>query len=108
MQNGSNNFFVRLLLTALAVLVTAYLLPGVEVSNFFWALLVAGVLALFNVTIKRMKDYVKRNLLAIQMCYFVWKKNLSHVPFRCHIRMYTIVNVLFAIILQRRLANEIA
>jgi putative membrane protein len=33
-------------------LVTAYLLPGVEVTNFFWALLVAGVLALFNVTIK--------------------------------------------------------
>ena len=52
MQNGSYNFFVRLLLTALAVLVTAYLLPGVEVTNFFWALLVAGVLALFNVTIK--------------------------------------------------------
>jgi putative membrane protein len=52
MRNGSNNFFVRLLLTALAVLVTAYLLPGVYVTNFFWALLVAVVLALFNVTIK--------------------------------------------------------
>jgi putative membrane protein len=52
MRNGSNSFFVRLLLTALAVLVTAYLLPGVHVENFFWALLVAGVLALFNVTLK--------------------------------------------------------
>jgi len=52
MQNGSSNFFVGLLLTALAVLVTAYLLPGVHVTNFFWALLVAGVLGLFNVTIK--------------------------------------------------------
>lgn len=52
MRNGSNNFFVRLLLTALAVLITAYLLPGVHVTNFFWALLVAAVLALFNVTVK--------------------------------------------------------
>jgi putative membrane protein len=52
MRNGSNNFFVRLLLTALAVLITAYLLPGVHVNNFFWALLVAAVLALFNVTVK--------------------------------------------------------
>ena len=52
MKKGSNNFFVRLLLTALAILVTAYLLPGVHVTNFFWALLVAAVLALFNVTIK--------------------------------------------------------
>jgi len=52
MRNGSNNFFVRLLLTALAVLVTAYLLPGVHVTNLFWALLVAAILALFNVTIK--------------------------------------------------------
>lgn len=52
MQNGSSNFFVGLLVSALAVLVTAYLLPGVHVTNFFWALLVAGVLALFNVTVK--------------------------------------------------------
>jgi len=47
MQNGSSNFFVGLVVTGLAVLVTAYLLPGVHVSNFFWALLVAGVLAPF-------------------------------------------------------------
>jgi putative membrane protein len=52
MRNGSNNFFVRLLLTALAILITAYLLPGVHVDNFFWALLVAALLALLNVTIK--------------------------------------------------------
>ena len=52
MQNRSNNFFIKLLLTALAVLITAYLLPGVHVTNFFWALLVAAVLALLNVTIK--------------------------------------------------------
>jgi len=52
MRNGSNNFFVRLLLTALAIIITAYLLPGVHVDNFFWALLVAAVLALLNVTIK--------------------------------------------------------
>jgi len=52
MQNGSSNFFVGLLVTALAVLVTAYLLPGVHVTNFFWALLVAAVLGFLNATIK--------------------------------------------------------
>jgi len=52
MQNGSSNFLVGLLVTALAVLVTAYLLPGVHVTNFFWALLVAAVLGFFNATIK--------------------------------------------------------
>ena len=52
MQNGSSNFLVGLLVTALAVLVTAYLLPGVHVTNFFWALLVAAVLGFLNATIK--------------------------------------------------------
>lgn len=52
MQNGSSNFFVGLLVTALAVLVTAYLLPGVHVTSFLWALLVAAVLGFLNATIK--------------------------------------------------------
>ena len=52
MQNGSNSFLIRLLITALAVLLTSYLLPGVHVANFFWAVLVALVLAFMNVTVK--------------------------------------------------------
>ena len=46
------NFIVKLLLSALAVMLTAYLLPGVSVENFWVALIVAALLALLNVTLK--------------------------------------------------------
>ena len=43
---------IKLLLTGLAVMITAHLLPGVHVEDYWIALIVAGVLALLNVTIK--------------------------------------------------------
>lgn len=46
------NFFSRLLITTLAILVVTYLLPGVKVDNVITAVLVAAVLALLNVVIK--------------------------------------------------------
>ncbi len=45
-------FIVKLLMTALAVLISAYLLPGVEVESFFSALLVAAFLALLNTLLR--------------------------------------------------------
>ena len=52
MQNGTSSFLIRLLITALAVLITSYILPGVHVDNFFTAIILSAVLALMNVTIK--------------------------------------------------------
>lgn len=46
------NIIVRLLIRALAVLITAYFLPGVEVINFWTALLVATVLVPLNFLVK--------------------------------------------------------
>ncbi|MGK7397728.1 MAG: phage holin family protein [Candidatus Cyclobacteriaceae bacterium M3_2C_046] len=46
------NFIIKLLLTGLAVVITAYILPGVFVEDFWIALLVAALLALFNATLK--------------------------------------------------------
>lgn len=46
------NFIVRLLLTAAAVLITSYVLPGVEVASFPDAILVAAVLGLLNTIVK--------------------------------------------------------
>ena len=46
------NFIVKLLLSALAVMLTAYLLPGVTVEDFWVALIVAAFLALLNITLK--------------------------------------------------------
>jgi len=45
-------WIVKLFVNALAVILTAYLLPGVSVENFLTALLVAVVLALLNSFLK--------------------------------------------------------
>lgn len=46
------NGIVRFLLSGLAVLLTAYLLPGVDVDHYGYALLVAVVLSLANLILK--------------------------------------------------------
>ncbi len=46
------NFIIKLILYAIAILITSYLLSGVHVEGFFAAFILAGVLALFNVTLK--------------------------------------------------------
>lgn len=46
------NFLLRILLSALAVLFTDYLLEGVEVDGFLVAIIVAVVLAILNAIIK--------------------------------------------------------
>ena len=45
-------FIIKLLLTAAAVLITSYVLPGVQTEDFLTAFLVAALLALLNMTIK--------------------------------------------------------
>jgi len=46
------NFLIRLIITALAAMLAAYLLPGVHIQDFITALLFALVLALLNVLVK--------------------------------------------------------
>lgn len=46
------NLIVRFLLNGVAVLATAYLLPGANVDTFWTALIVALVLAIVNIFIK--------------------------------------------------------
>ena len=46
------NFIIKLFLNAIAVVITAYILPGVYVESFGYALLVAATLSLLNVSIK--------------------------------------------------------
>lgn len=45
-------FIMRLIITALAAMVTAYILPGVQIKNFITALILALVLGLLNVLVK--------------------------------------------------------
>lgn len=46
------SFIIKWILSAIAVLIAAYLLPGVAVESFWAALVVAVVLALMNATLK--------------------------------------------------------
>lgn len=46
------NWIIRLLLNGLAVVLTAYLLPGVDVNDYGTALIVALILAIVNVIVK--------------------------------------------------------
>lgn len=46
------NFFLKVLVTSLAVVVATYVLPGVDLQNFLSALLVALVLGLLNMLLK--------------------------------------------------------
>jgi putative membrane protein len=46
------NFLIKLLISALAVMTTAYLLPGVRVDGFLTAIIVAAVLSFLNSIVK--------------------------------------------------------
>ena len=46
------NFLIRLILNAVAILLTSYLLPGVDIDGFFAAFILAVVLAILNVILK--------------------------------------------------------
>jgi putative membrane protein len=46
------NFIVRLIISTLAVLITSYLLPGVDLDNFLTAVVVAVVLGFLNTVVK--------------------------------------------------------
>jgi putative membrane protein len=46
------NFLLKLLLSSVAVLLAAYLLPGVTVTDFWVALMVAALMAILNATLK--------------------------------------------------------
>lgn len=46
------SILVKWLLSAVAIMITAYILPGVTVESFWAALIVAVILALFNAVLK--------------------------------------------------------
>jgi putative membrane protein len=46
------HIFLQLILAAISVLIAQFILPGVEVQDFFTAIVVAALLSLMNLTIK--------------------------------------------------------
>jgi putative membrane protein len=45
-------FIVQIIISTLAVLVSAYIIPGIEVTSFFTAVVVAAVMAFLNTFLK--------------------------------------------------------
>lgn len=67
---------IKLLLSGLAVVATAYLLnPHVQVSSFGVALLVAAVLSLFHVTLKPILVVLTIPITIISLGLFLWVIN---------------------------------
>lgn len=65
------NEILRFFLSGLAVLLTAYLLPGVEVRHFGYALLVAAVLAIMNALLKPVLIFLTIPITVITLGLFL-------------------------------------
>ena len=46
------NYLIKLFLNAIAVVLTAYILPGVHIESFLYALILAALLSVLNVSLK--------------------------------------------------------
>ncbi|MFJ1350836.1 phage holin family protein [Capnocytophaga canimorsus] len=68
-------FVVNLLLTALAVLVLANILPGASITNYFTAILVAFVLAILNVLVKPVLFFISIPITVVTLGLFLFVIN---------------------------------
>lgn len=68
-------FVVNLLLTALAVLVLANLLPGAAITDYFTAILVAFVLAILNALVKPVLFFISIPITLITLGLFLFVIN---------------------------------
>mgnify|MGYP002777351064 FL=1 len=66
---------ISLLVTAAAVLITAYILPGVTVKNYAHAIWVAILLALANLLIKPILQILTLPLTILTFGLFLWVIN---------------------------------
>ncbi|ATA77023.1 phage holin family protein [Capnocytophaga canimorsus] len=68
-------FVVNLLLTALAVLVLANILPGASITDYFTAILVAFVLAILNVLVKPVLFFISIPITVVTLGLFLFVIN---------------------------------
>lgn len=65
------NFIIKILLSGLAVFLTAYFLPNVSVDGFLTALIVGGVLGLLNTFVKPVIQILTLPITAITLGLFL-------------------------------------
>ena len=65
------NFLVKVLISALAVMVSQYILPGVHVDSFITGIMVALLLGLFNATIKPVLVILTLPITVVTLGFFL-------------------------------------
>ena len=71
-ETTGNSFLVQILLNALALLLAANLLKGVQVKNFVSAIIVAVVLAILNATLGAFMDFISAPLRWLTLGLFAF------------------------------------
>ena len=79
------NFLIRLLVSALAAMLTAYLLPGVKIDNFITALILALVLAVLNVLVKPVLIILTLPVTIVTLGLFLLVINAIIILFASHL-----------------------
>lgn len=71
-QTTGNSFLVQTILNALALLLAASLLKGVQIKNFVSAIIVAIVLAILNATLGAFMDFISAPLRWLTLGLFAF------------------------------------
>jgi len=91
--------FVRLLVNALAVAITAYLLPHVTIDSFFTAVVVAVVLAVINTFLKPIVKVLTLPITLLTLGLFQVVINGAFIWYASQfIDGFTVVGFLWAVI----------
>ena len=97
-------FLVQLIVSALAVIITSLLLPGVQINSVFTAILVAAVLALLNMVVKPLLVVLTIPITVFTLGFFLLIINAAIILLTSYIVPGFLVNgfwtaLLFSIIL---------
>lgn len=71
-QTTGNSFLIQIILNALALLLGASLIKGVQVKNFVSAIIVALVLAVLNATLGAVMDFISAPLRWLTLGLFAF------------------------------------
>jgi putative membrane protein len=69
------DFIIKLLITAVVVMFTAWILPGIQIKNYWSAIIVAIILALLNIFVKPVMVFLTIPLTIITFGLFLFVIN---------------------------------
>jgi putative membrane protein len=78
-------FIIRVTVTSLAVFLLATLLPGVQVQNLGWAILVSVVLVLMNVYVKPLLVFLTLPITVFTLGFFLLVINACIILMTSHV-----------------------